>query len=100
MPWHRARTDYDHHRDHRRRLTYRLDVSILLATAILASIIIFGLLPFFDHESELTHDSGLVQWTLPHEAPTRLTLTQELSAGTAIVCVAYLGIALFLRSKA
>jgi hypothetical protein len=97
MPWHRVRTDYDHHRDRRRRLTYRLDVSILLASAILISVIIFGFLPFFEHEPE---HSSLVQWAPSHETPTHVTLVQELSAGAAILCVVYLAIALFLRSKA
>jgi hypothetical protein len=41
-----------------------------------------------------------VQRAPSHETATRLTLTQELSAGAAILCVVYLAIALFLRSKA
>src|SRR5215468_8065308 len=71
MPWHRVRTDYDHHRDHRRRLTYRLDVSILVATAILASVVLFGFLPFFEREPE---QSWLVQLAPLHETPTHLSL--------------------------
>ena len=44
MPWHKKRVYYDRESERRRRDIYRLDISILLASALLLIVIVAGLI--------------------------------------------------------
>ena len=97
MPWHKVRTYHDHHMDHRRRVLYRLDVSILLAGALMVLAVLVAL-------GSLALDPGpprLSQWRISSEKSAGFapTITQELSGGVALLCAGYLAIALAVRSK-
>src|SRR5690348_16096327 len=99
MPWHKVRTYHDHHMDHRRRVTYRLDLSILLVGALMVLAVVGALGSFsgpFEPGptglSDLHGGSGRSAGLGP-------TFTQEVCGGVALVCLAYLAIAVAVRSK-
>ena len=93
MPWHKRRVFYDREGERRRRGIYRLDISILVASALLLIVIIAGLLPFADF------------W---FAAPTPVaagntfdypTATQKLCIAVGLLCVVYISVALNMRAK-
>jgi len=91
MPWHKKRIFIDREAERRRRLTYRFDISILVASALLVLVLAVGLFPLaqFWFSSSL-HGGALSDWP---------TSTQELCGIVALLCLAYISLALTVRAK-
>jgi hypothetical protein len=88
MPWHKSRFYYDHSTGYKRRILHRLDLSILVATALLivTTVCAMGSL----QSASVRHGPELVLG---------FTDLQEICAVCAIICAIYLAIALFLLSR-
>jgi hypothetical protein len=100
MPWHKARFYYDHSTGYRQRLLHRLDLSILLATALLL-VTALGAMGSLDPApgAARMQPRGIVH--MPHFVESALSLAdvQQICGVCAILCAMYLVVALFLRSR-
>ncbi len=91
MPWHKKRVFIDREAERRRRLVYRFDISILVASALLVLTVVAALLPLaqFWFNSSL-HGGGVSDWP---------TTTQKLCGIVALLCLGYISLALNIRAK-
>jgi hypothetical protein len=99
MPWHKSRIYYDHSTRYRQRMLHRLDLSILVATALLIVTTLFAMGSLQSGGSTHIERHGLVSVPVSVEPGFNLIDLQEVCGIGAIVCAIYLGIALFLRSR-
>jgi hypothetical protein len=100
MPWHKVRVYYDHHADHKRRVTYRLDVSILLVGALMVVTALLAMYPMLEGaQPASSRNDGFVQWNAKADPAPSIAPSQELLGGVAVLCLAYLAVAVFVRSK-
>jgi hypothetical protein len=99
--WHRVRVYYDREAERRRRLAYHVNVSILVASAVLLIAVILGIYPFVQFWFQLpAHSGGTdIAFHAPQDSPDWPTTTQELCAIVAVLCIIYLSIAFNFRAK-
>ena len=99
MPWHKARFYYDHSTGYRKRILHRLDLSILVATALLIVTLCFALGSIQPGSPAHYEHHGLVNVPVPAEPGLGFIDVEQASGVGAIVCAIYLAVALFLRSR-
>jgi hypothetical protein len=89
MPWHKVRVYYDREAERQRRFAYRMNLSVLLAAALLVLTLAVGVYPFVEF------------WFAPSSqgSPYFPTATQEVCGLVALLCLVYLSIGLSARSK-
>jgi hypothetical protein len=98
MPWHKKRVFYDREAERRRRLSYRLDISILVASALLLVVVIAGLFPVVDFWMGLPARGGNT-FRVPNEVPDWPSATQEICAVVGLLCIVYISVALNMRAR-
>ena len=100
MPWHKVRVYYDREAERRRRLSYRFDISILVASALLVVVIVAGLFPVVDFWRGLpARGSNSNGFHVPNEVPDWPTATQEVCAVVGVLCIVYISVALNVRTR-
>jgi hypothetical protein len=100
MPWHKVRVFYDREAERRRRFAYQVNLSILVASAVLLLAVLLGIYPFVQFWFELpAHSSGATTFPVQHDSRNWPTSTQELCAALAVLCIIYISIALNFRTK-
>ena len=99
MPWHKARFYYDHSTGYRKRILHRLDLSILVATALLVVTLFFALGSLQTGSPLHFERHGFAQVAVGGEPGLSWFDVQQVSTAGAIVCAVYLFIAIFLRSR-
>ena len=92
---------YDHHADHRQRISYRLNLSILIATLLLIAAALVAVYPLVvTPVSSISHGGGLDRWRIPNnEQEVRFTQPQQIAVFFGVFCAGYLALALFVRSR-
>jgi hypothetical protein len=100
MPWHKVRVYYDREAERRRRSLYQVNLSLLIASAVLLLAIVIGIYPFVDFWFGLPAHSGDGQmWRVPGDSPDWPTPIQEVCGAVSLLCLIYISIVLNFRGK-
>jgi hypothetical protein len=100
MPWHKVRVYYDREAERRRRSIYHMNLSVLVASALLLIVLAIGIYPFVEFLFEMpAHGAAPPAWNVHRDTPDWPTSTQEVCAAVALVCLIYISIAMNFRPR-